>query len=127
MHSVPMADHHNLLVWHRANALSLDVHKAARSIRHADAPGLKSQLLRAVSSIPANISEGSGDRTPTEFAHYITIAIGSVNETETHLALAIGLEFVAADDAARLTRELDEIRRMLFGLRKHLQRAKSGR
>lgn len=115
-----MPNHHNLKVWHRANSLSLDVHRAAKAMRSADAPGLKPQLLRAVESIAANIGEGAGDRTPAEFARFITIAIGSANETETHLMLAFGLDLIPKPEAARLLDELHQIRRMLFGLRKFL-------
>jgi four helix bundle protein len=115
-----MPNHHKLQVWHRANALSLDVHRAARRIRASAAPGLKTQLLRAVGSIAANVGEGAADRTPAEFAHFVTIAIGSANETETHLLLAFGMELIPKADGARLLDELDQIRRMLFGLRKFL-------
>ena len=85
------------------------------------APGLKAQLLRSVGSIAANIAEGAGHETKSQFAHFITIAIGSANEAETHLALAQGLNMLPDSLAESLEDEVRQIRRMLFGLRKHLQ------
>lgn len=116
-----MPNHRKLIVWHRANAFSIAVHRIARRFPARGAPGLKSQLLRAVGSIAANIAEGAGRDTNAQFAHFVTIAIGSANESETHLILARGVGFVSAAIGARLDDELDQIRRMLFGLRKHLQ------
>jgi four helix bundle protein len=115
-----MANHEKLVVLHRANALSLAVHRSARTFRRGAAPGLKAQLLNAVESIPANITEGAGRGTRVEFAHFVSVAIGSANETETHLMLAMGLEMVPTEKAALLLDEVDQIRRMLFGLRKFL-------
>ncbi len=121
-----MANHNNLAVWHRANAFSVTVHRLSRDFPARGAPGLKSQLLRATASISANIAEGAGHETSAQFSHFVTIAIGSCNETETHLALARGLGFVPRSAGDALVDELDQIRRMLFGLRKHLQRHKAG-
>ncbi len=120
-----MANHTKLLVWHRANALSLAVHRACRGMVTRDAPGLKSQLLRAAASIPANIAEGAGHRTDAQFAHYLTMAIGSANEADAHLQLARGLELLHDADGARIADELGQVRRMLLGLRKHVQSRKS--
>ena len=118
-----MGNPSTLVVWHRANAFSVAVHRAARRFPSRGAPGLRAQLLRAAASIPANIAEGAGHETDTQFAHFLTIAIGSANEAETHLALAHGLNFLPDAQFQNLTEELRSIRRMLYGLKKHLQRS----
>ncbi len=84
------------------------------------APGLRSQLLRAAASIPANIAEGAGQHSDARFAHFLSIAIGSANEVETHLRLARGLEMFDEATWRALDDELREVRRMLFGLRRRL-------
>lgn len=115
-----MANHTKLLVWHRANALSLAVHRAVPARPWRGAPQLKSQLLRAAASIPANIGEGAGQQTNAHFAHFVTIAIGSANELESHLRLAVGLALLPSASAFESLDELDQVRRMLLGLRKRL-------
>lgn len=82
--------------------------------------GMTSQSRRAAASIPANLAEGWGRRSPKEFCHFIHIAQGSLRELETHLLLAqrVGLaseEQVKAplDLAAILGRQLIALERSL--------------
>ena len=112
----------NLRVLERATALVVALHRAhaaedRRVVRRA--PGLCGQLLRSAASIAANISEGAGQLTAAQFARYLVIAIGSANETEHHLRLAIALDLFAID-GAQFVVEVGEIRRMLHGLRKRV-------
>jgi four helix bundle protein len=122
-----MANHSRLEVWHLANALSLAVHLAANQFPARGAPGLRAQLLRSVASIPANIAEGAGQSTPGQFVQFLGIAIGSANEVETHLTLAIGLGLIAPATGAQLIADTQRVRRMLWGLRKRLDDRISGR
>ena len=47
-----------------------------------------SQIKRSAKSIPANIAEGFGKRaSPREFKRFLLIALGSSDETVTHLRL----------------------------------------
>lgn len=122
-----MANHTRLHVWHLANALSLAVHLAAARFPPRIAPGLKTQLLRAVASIPANIAEGAGQSTAAGFVHYLSVAIGSANEVETHLTLAIGLGIISAATGAQLIADTQRVRRMLWGLRSRMDQRTTGR
>ncbi len=47
--------------------------------------GLKSQMQRAVISIPSNIAEGCSRKSNKEVAHYFEISIGSSFELETQI------------------------------------------
>lgn len=46
------------------------------------------QLRRAVSSPPDNIAEGFGRFEPVDFARFLSIAIGSLDEADNHLRKA---------------------------------------
>jgi four helix bundle protein len=50
-----------------------------------------------VVSIPSNIAEGNGSRRRQLYIHHVNIALGSLAEVETHLALAVELEFVGKE------------------------------
>jgi four helix bundle protein len=50
--------------------------------------GLTSQIRRASSSIPTNISEGCGRNSDKEFNQFLNIALGSACETEYLLILS---------------------------------------
>jgi four helix bundle protein len=45
---------------------------------------LRSQLLRAVDSVSANIAEGAGKPTEAEFGRFLDIALGSAREVDNH-------------------------------------------
>ena len=80
---------------------------------------LTSQIRRAAVSIPSNISEGHQQGTRS-YGHFITLALGSLAETETQLELAARLHYVNAAQMAPVSELAGHLRRMLHGLRKSL-------
>jgi four helix bundle protein len=50
-----MSDYKNLLVWQKGHALALHAHRMAMDIRAARYSALRSQIIRAAMSVPANI------------------------------------------------------------------------
>jgi len=55
---------------------------------------LSDQIRRAVVSIPSNIAEGNGRAGDKDYAHFLSIARGSLFEVVTQLELAQSLGFV---------------------------------
>jgi four helix bundle protein len=82
--------------------------------------GLISQVRRAAVSVPANIAEGAGRRTPGEFVHFVGIARGSLAELETLLILARRLEYIDQDVFDAVSNDLLELGRMSTGLLRSL-------
>ncbi len=75
-------DFRELIVWQKAHELFLAVVKDIEQFPHIQAAQILSdQLLRACSSISANIAEGFGRRQGKEYVHYLIIARGSATET----------------------------------------------
>ena len=64
----PMQDFSQLIVWQRAQALTVAVYRATNGFATSDAVGFRSQLRRSTASIGANIAEGAGQAGPTQFA-----------------------------------------------------------
>ena len=77
-------------------------------------------MRRAAVSIPSNIAEGQARHTTGEFIQFISHAEGSTAELETQLILSLELGFAGAESAKASFGLLDEIRRMLNGLRRKL-------
>jgi four helix bundle protein len=111
-----MRDFRKLIAWQKAHALAVAVHRAVEQVAPGVAPGLRLQLLHAATSVPSNLAEGCGRRSETEFARYIDLAIDSIREVENHLILAGDLGCIPSDAAAILTRDADEVARILTGL-----------
>lgn len=51
--------------------------------------GFISQMRRCAVSIPSNIAEGAGRKTRKDFAHFISIALGSAYELGTQCLLKL--------------------------------------
>ena len=113
--------HRDLKIWQ----ISLDVTETLYRITSGwpkhEQYGLISQIRRAAVSVPANIAEGAGRRTPGEFMHFVGIARGSLAELETLLIVARRLDYL--DEAAyrAVLDDLLELGRMATGLLRSLE------
>ena len=115
-----MQDFRRLRVWERAHRLVLEIRAATHSFPRSGYSDLKSQLIRAAESIPANIVEGAGAASRKEFARYLDISIKSTTEVEYHLQLAVDYAILSPNDWHRLSDEVVQIRRMLIVLRRRV-------
>jgi four helix bundle protein len=111
-----VSDFRKLLVWQKAHALALHVDRAAVSIRAARYASLRSQLIRAAMSIPANIAEGRRQESEREFARFLRYAVNSASELEYHLVVVRDIGALDVRECDALMAELIEVRRMLYGL-----------
>ena len=84
--------------------------------------GIISELRRAAVSVPSNSAEGAGRRTEKEFGHFLSIAIGSLIELDTQIELSFRLKYIATEDHASLIANIDDLKAIIFGLRKEVQR-----
>jgi len=111
-----VSDFKKLLVWQKAHALALHAHRVATVIRRAPDLSLRSQIVRAAMSIPANIVEGRRQSSEKQFARFLRIALNSGCELEYHLIMARDIGVIPEKDANALMGEAIEVRRMLHGL-----------
>jgi len=104
----------NLLVWQKAVELTKLVYGLVRQLPAEERYALADQLRRAVVSIPSNIAEGNGRASNKDYAHFLTIARGSLFETVTQLELAKQLGYARDYDSVLPLAE--EIGRMLTSM-----------
>lgn len=110
----------DLVVWQKAVDAAVLVYGVARCFPREEVYGLQAQTTRAAASVAANIAEGQARGSPKEFAHFLSIAKGSVAETETLLEIAIRLTYVGREEARSALVVLDEISRMIAVLRSRI-------
>jgi four helix bundle protein len=115
-----MSDYKNLQVWQKAHALALHAHRTAMGVRATRYSPLRSQIIRAAMSVPANIVEGRRQGSERDFARFLRYALNSVYELEYHVTLARDIEVIQDADASALIAEGVEVRKMLHGLLKKL-------
>ena len=75
-------------------------------------------------SIMANIAEGFGRHSDKEFANFLNMAHGAVSEVQSHLYVALDLNYVDQISFAKLYDLLDEISRMTLALAQNLRASK---
>ena len=116
-----MGDYRKLQVWRKARLLRGVAYRTTESFPTEERYGLKGQIRRASGSIMANKAEGAGRNRDREFARFVSIALGSAAELESHFIAANDqglLELAVARDAVEKTAEVG---RMLAGLLKRLR------
>ena len=113
-----MKPHHRLKLWQKAIDLVLEAYRVRERFPREEIYGLINQMRRAAVSIASNIAEGAARGSNAEFKKYLAIAQGSAAELETRVIIAGRLGFPI--DAEKFLSELDEISRMILGLRKTL-------
>lgn len=120
-----MTDFKQLKVWRKAHQMALDTYRVTAAFPKEEMYGLTSQLRRAAASIGANVAEGCGRRSDGEMCRFLQIARGSASEMEYHVLLARDLHFLNEQDFHNLTRQADELQRMLTGLIQSVRSSKS--
>lgn len=111
-----MNDLRNLKVLDAAHRLAEHVHAAAKLLDGRETPGLRTQLLRAVDAIPANIAEGARQNSRPQFLRYLRIARASLDETSTHLRIASAAGALQRSDVWRCRSTMAVVASMLHRL-----------
>jgi len=100
----------DLRVWQKAHQFVLAVYRYSESFPDREKYGLAHQLRRAAISIPANIAEGFGKRSPADKARFLNMAEGSVEECRYYLILSQDLGYGQSE---LLTSTLEETSKLL--------------
>jgi len=115
-----MNDFKKLKVWERSIDLTVNIYKITENFPDEEKFGLTNQLRRASVSISSNIAEGAGRNSSKEFNNFLGYAGGSSCEVETQLVIAERLEYIKNKELEIINKEVNEIRSMIFGLKKSL-------
>lgn len=107
-----MHDFRRIRAWELAHSLTLEIYRATAAFPVDERFGLVAQMRRAASSIPMNIAEGAGRESKAEFAHFVSISVGSASELLYQLRLSSDLGYLSAADGASLTKQALEVRRV---------------
>ncbi len=82
---------------------------------------LQDQAKRAALSIVLNIAEGSAKKSDKEFARFLQISLGSVNELFACSELMLSKRFIDKKEFDKLSEECMNIAKQLGGFSKKLQ------
>ena len=105
-----------LIVWQKAIDLVCLIYEITKTFPKEEIYGLTSQIRRAIVSVPSNIAEGQGRKSPPEFRRFLSIARGSLAEVETQLIIAIRLGYMENTQLRGIISLHEEINKMISSL-----------
>jgi len=103
-----MRNYKKIIAWQLADDLTVQIYQITKSFPKEELYAMTSQIRRAAYSVPANIAEGCGRKTDTEFKRFLDIAMGSLFEVEYFLHLATGLEYLCEENYTALNSNCKE-------------------
>jgi four helix bundle protein len=115
-----------LLFWQKAREWSKRIFQQTRLEAFRADQRLVVQINDSSSSVMANIAEGFGRGTQGEFVQFLGYAIGSLNETQSHLCAAFDRGYIAREEYADLFRGGTEIRKLTVGFLQAMVKQGSG-
>jgi four helix bundle protein len=110
----------NLNVWQLSIELVEQIYTLTAKFPYEEKFGLTSQIRRSSISIPSNIAEGSSRKSRKEFAHFLSIAIGSSFELETQLLIASKIKLIDANFYTEGSQKLNHIQATLNSYQKKI-------
>lgn len=109
------------VVWQKAMLAAREDYRLLPRLPKEETYGLRSQLARAIGSIPTNFAEGWTRESAKEKAQFLAIAQGSLAEAETLITLCEEVGWFQVDETVMLRKQLDEVSRMLTTMRRNLR------
>jgi four helix bundle protein len=101
--------HRDLIVWQKAMDLAEAVYELTTHFPATERYRLVDQLTRAAASVPALVAEGHARSTAKDYAHFLSMARGSLAEIDTFLLLALRLGYVSENGHTRAAELVDEV------------------
>jgi four helix bundle protein len=111
-----------LIAWQKAMELVKLVYELTDDFPTDERFGLTLQIRKAVVSIASNIAEGQGRNSTKEFINHLSIAYGSLMETETQTLVAEMRAYSTPEKCSGVMAKAAEVGRLINGLSNSLGR-----
>lgn len=116
-----MRNFREMKIWNQGIDLAVLAYEITKQFPKEELYGLKSQITRAVVSIPSNIAEGCSRSSEKDFCRFLEISLGSAFEVETDLVIAEKVGFIKTDllnnYVSRLVSEQKQIHSLITKIR----------
>lgn len=108
----------NLRLLDASEDLVISVYQMTSGLPDHERYGLSAQMQRAAVSVGSNIAEGAERSTPTDFARFLSMALGSLAELAFQLRIVTRLSYVPRSSAEDLSSRIGQVRRSVVALRR---------
>lgn len=110
----------NMKAWQEARKLVVEVYRLLDEFPKLEQYALCDQIRRAIVSVPSNLAEGSEPISLKEQLHFYEISYGSLMEAYNQLIIAVDLSYIDESRLEGILPKIDEVARLLNGLRSSL-------
>jgi four helix bundle protein len=107
----------NLGIWQKGMELTDYIFNYTATLPREERYNLIDQMNRCSCSIPSNIAEGSGKRTPLHFSEFLSISLSSAFELETQLLICQRRKYGNPHDLEKSLRLVEEVQKMIYSFR----------
>lgn len=115
-----------LLFWQKARQWSAEIFRHAQRHPFARDQRLVGQINDSSESVMANMAEGFGRGTQSEFVVFLGYSLGSLDETRSHLCAAYDRGYLTKENFAQLFREGTAIRKLTVAFIRSMVLPKGG-
>ena len=116
-----------LETWKKAKEFSLRIYREVLPLLPSEGKwNFNQQLRRSSLSVPANIAEGNGRYYYQDNIRFCYIARGSLEETLSHLVIALEMEFIPKTLFESLEQDGEKLTQLINGYIGYLKRSKQG-
>jgi four helix bundle protein len=118
---MPVKSYRDLVAWQRGIELVIATYETSRLLPRWEQYELASQMRRAAVSVPSNIAEGHSRSSRRDYAHYLSIALGSLAELETLYVVSERVGHVKPHQLETVRGYADEVGRMVRAIQRGLR------
>ena len=113
----------DLEVWQKSRSLTKSIYKLTNTGQFSRDFSLRDQIRRCAVSTMANIAEGFGRKSSKEFALFLNYTHGSAAELQSHLYIAMDLNYIDQVTFDNLYDECERISKMSLRLQNYLRKS----
>lgn len=112
----------DLKIWKKGYSLLLEIYKVTNFFPEEEKFGLTNQIRRSANSVIANIAEAQGRFHYADKCRVLYQARGESTETQSHLSVAFGLNYI---DKAKFQKLDKEYEGLAVGINFYVRKLKS--
>lgn len=118
---ITVKDFRTLLAYQKSIDLTKEVYKVVKQLPEMEKYAMVNQMIRAVSSISANLAEGQYTLYIKKELTFVSTAIGSCGEMKCWFDQCLNLNYISKEKYDMLDAAANEIIKMLIGYAKKLK------
>jgi len=108
-----MRNFKKLMIWQVGMQIVDKVYDIVPLLPNEERFGLRLQMTKSATSIPANIAEGSAKKSQKDYLRFVEISLGSAFELETHSLVVQNRKWIADELISELLVLLEKEQKMI--------------